>query len=300
MSDTKTRAGFIAILGAPNVGKSTLVNRLVGAKVSIVSPKVQTTRTRVLGIFIEGPAQVILIDTPGIFEPKGRLDRAMVAAAWSGAQDADAIALLIDAKAGVDKRSQAIIDKLVLGGRKAYLILNKIDLVPKPVLLTLAEKLMGTGVFTDCFMVSANTGDGVSDLAKVFADAVPKGPWLYPEDEISDMPARLLAAEITREKLFINLHQELPYKITVETEDWKQQADGSAHVRQVIYVERDSQKGIVLGRQGAMVKQIGAAARLELQDLLGHPVHLFIHVKVRGKWQDDRERYAEWGLDFDA
>tara|TARA_R110001592_G_scaffold238412_5_gene498056 strand:- start:1490 stop:2392 length:903 start_codon:yes stop_codon:yes gene_type:complete len=300
MNETKTRAGFIAILGAPNVGKSTLVNRLVGAKVSIVSPKVQTTRTRVLGIFIEGPAQVILIDTPGIFEPKGRLDRAMVAAAWSGAQDADAIALLIDAKDGVDKRSQAIIDKLILGGRNAYLILNKIDLVAKPVLLSLAEKLMDTGVFTDCFMVSANTGDGVSDLAKVFAAAVPEGPWLYPEDEISDMPARLLAAEITREKLFLKLHQELPYKITVETEDWTQKADGSAHVRQVIYVERDSQKGIVLGRQGAMVKQIGAAARAELQDLLGHPVHLFIHVKVRGKWQDDRERYAEWGLDFDA
>ena len=300
MNDTKTRAGFIAILGAPNVGKSTLVNRLVGAKVSIVSPKVQTTRTRVLGIFIEGPAQVILIDTPGIFEPKGRLDRAMVAAAWSGAQDADAIALLIDAKDGVDKRSQAIIDKLILGKRKAYLILNKIDLVAKPVLLSLAEKLMDTGIFTDCFMVSANTGDGVSDLAKVFAAAVPEGPWLYPEDEISDMPARLLAAEITREKLFLKLHQELPYKITVETEDWEQRTDGSAHVRQVIYVERDSQKGIVLGRQGAMVKQIGAAARTELQDLLGHPVHLFIHVKVRGKWQDDRERYAEWGLDFDA
>ncbi|MEQ8805445.1 MAG: GTPase Era [Rhodospirillales bacterium] len=300
MNDTKTRAGFIAILGAPNVGKSTLVNRLVGAKVSIVSPKVQTTRTRVLGIFIEGPAQVILIDTPGIFEPKGRLDRAMVAAAWSGAQDADAVALLIDAKDGVDKRSQAIIDKLTLGGRKAYLILNKIDLVAKPVLLSLAEKLMNTGVFTDCFMVSANTGDGVSDLAKLFAATVPEGPWLYPEDEISDMPARLLAAEITREKLFLKLHQELPYKITVETEDWEQRTDGSAHVRQVIYVERDSQKGIVLGRQGAMVKQIGAAARTELQDLLGHPVHLFIHVKVRGKWQDDRERYAEWGLDFDA
>ena len=300
MNDTKTRAGFIAILGAPNVGKSTLVNRLVGAKVSIVSPKVQTTRTRVLGIFIEGAAQVILIDTPGIFEPKGRLDRAMVAAAWSGAQDADAVALLIDAKDGVDKRSQAIIDKLTLGGRKAYLILNKIDLVAKPVLLSLAEKLMNTGVFTDCFMVSANTGDGVSDLAKLFAATVPEGPWLYPEDEISDMPARLLAAEITREKLFLKLHQELPYKITVETEDWEQRTDGSAHVRQVIYVERDSQKGIVLGRQGAMVKQIGAAARTELQDLLGHPVHLFIHVKVRGKWQDDRERYAEWGLDFDA
>jgi len=282
------------------VGKSTLVNRLVGAKVSIVSPKVQTTRTRVLGIFIEGPAQVILIDTPGIFEPKGRLDRAMVAAAWSGAQDADAVALLIDAKDGVDKRSQAIIGKLTLGGRKAYLILNKIDLVAKPVLLSLAEKLMNTGVFTDCFMVSANTGDGVSDLAKLFAATVPEGPWLYPEDEISDMPARLLAAEITREKLFLKLHQELPYKITVETEDWEQRTDGSAHVRQVIYVERDSQKGIVLGRQGAMVKQIGAAARTELQDLLGHPVHLFIHVKVRGKWQDDRERYAEWGLDFDA
>ncbi|PIW26364.1 MAG: GTPase Era [Rhodospirillales bacterium CG15_BIG_FIL_POST_REV_8_21_14_020_66_15] len=300
MSEAGTRAGFIAVLGAPNVGKSTLVNRLVGAKVSIVSPKVQTTRTRVLGIFIEGPSQVILVDTPGIFEPKGRLDRAMVAAAWSGAKDADAVALLIDAKAGVDARSQAIIDRLKADNRKAFLILNKIDLVAKPALLTLAESLMNTGVFTDCFMVSANTGDGVKDLAKVFAGAVPEGPWLFPEDEISDMPARLLAAEITREKLFLDLHQELPYKITVETEDWEQQADGSARVHQVVYVERDSQKGIVLGKQGAMIKRIGAAARTELQDLLGHPVHLFIHVKVRGKWQDDRERYAEWGLDFDA
>jgi GTP-binding protein Era len=299
-TDTPTRAGFIAILGAPNVGKSTLVNRLVGAKVSIVSPKVQTTRTRVLGIFIKERAQVILVDTPGIFEPKRRLDRAMVAAAWSGAQDADAIALLIDAKAGVDKRSQAIIDKLQADGRKAYLILNKIDLVAKNSLLELAQKLMDTGLFTDCFMVSANTGDGVSDLAGVFAEAVPEGPWLFPEDEISDMPARLLAAEITREKLFLELHQELPYKITVETEDWEQQDDGSARVHQVIYVERDSQKGIVLGKHGAMIKKIGAAARAELQDLLDHPVHLFIHVKVRGKWQDDRERYAEWGLDFDA
>jgi len=300
MSEAGTRAGFIAVLEAPNVGKSTLVNRLVGAKVSIVSPKVQTTRTRVLGIFIEGPSQVILVDTPGIFEPKGRLDRAMVAAAWSGAKDADAVALLIDAKAGVDARSQAIIDRLKADNRKAFLILNKIDLVAKPALLTLAESLMNTGVFTDCFMVSANTGDGVKDLAKVFAGAVPEGPWLFPEDEISDMPARLLAAEITREKLFLDLHQELPYKITVETEDWEQQADGSARVHQVVYVERDSQKGIVLGKQGAMIKRIGAAARTELQDLLGHPVHLFIHVKVRGKWQDDRERYAEWGLDFDA
>lgn len=297
---TETRAGFIAILGAPNVGKSTLVNRLVGAKVSIVSPKVQTTRTRVLGIFIKDQAQVILVDTPGIFEPKRRLDRAMVAAAWSGAKDADAVALLIDAKAGIDARSQAIIDRLQEDGRKAYVILNKIDLVAKPQLLELAQNLMNTGIFTDCFMVSANTGDGVSDLAQVFADAVPAGPWLFPEDEISDMPARLLAAEITREKLFLKLHQELPYRITVETENWEQQPDGSARVNQVIYVERDSQKGIVLGKRGAMIKEIGAAARTELEDILDHPVHLFIHVKVRGKWQDDRERYAEWGLDFDA
>tara|TARA_Y100000813_G_C24126272_1_gene335288 strand:- start:135 stop:1046 length:912 start_codon:yes stop_codon:yes gene_type:complete len=296
----KTRAGFIAILGAPNVGKSTLVNRLVGAKVSIVSPKVQTTRTRVLGIFIEGSAQVILVDTPGIFEPKRRLDRAMVAAAWSGAQDADAVALLIDAKAGIDARAQAIIDKLAADGRKAFLILNKIDLVAKPVLLALAQKLMDTGIFSECFMVSAQTGDGVNTLTKVFADIVPEGPWLFPEDEISDMPARLLAAEVTREKLFLELHQELPYKMTVETEDWEQQEDGSARVHQVIYVERDSQKGIVLGKHGSMVKKIGAAARLELQEMFGHPVHLFIHVKVRGKWQEDRERYAEWGLDFDA
>ncbi|MEQ8227573.1 MAG: GTPase Era [Rhodospirillales bacterium] len=301
MSDEiTTRAGFIAILGAPNVGKSTLVNRLVGAKVSIVSPKVQTTRTRVLGIFIEGKSQVILVDTPGIFEPKRRLDRAMVAAAWSGAKDADAIALMIDAKAGIDARSQAIIDKLKADHRTAYVILNKIDLVAKEALLVLAEKLISTGIFTDCFMVSASTGDGVNDLTKVFAEAVQAGPWLFPEDEISDMPARLLAAEITREKLFLELHQELPYRLTVETENWEQQADGAARVNQVIYVERDSQKGIVLGKGGAMIKRLGAAARLELEELLDHPVHLFIHVKVRGKWQDDRERYAEWGLDFDA
>ena len=301
MNDSQsTRAGFIAILGAPNVGKSTLVNRLVGAKVSIVSPKVQTTRTRVLGIDIKGNAQVILSDTPGIVAPKGRLDRAMVAAAWSGAKDADAVALLIDAKAGVDKRSQAIIDRLQEEGRKAYLILNKIDIVAKPALLELAQKLMDTGIFTDCFMVSANTGDGVADLAQVFANAVAEGPWLYPEDEISDMPARLLAAEITREKLFLELHQELPYKLTVETEDWEQQADGSARVHQAIFVERDSQKGIVLGKGGAMIKKIGAAARAELQDLLDQKIHLFVHVKVRGKWQDDRERYNAWGLDFDA
>lgn len=301
MSDEiTTRAGFIAVLGAPNVGKSTLVNRLVGAKVSIVSPKVQTTRTRVLGIFIEGASQVILVDTPGIFEPKRRLDRAMVAAAWSGAKDADAIALLIDAKAGIDARSQAIIDKLKTDHRTAYVILNKIDLVAKEALLVLADKLMNTGIFTDCFMVSASTGDGVADLTKVFAEAVQAGPWLFPEDEISDMPARLLAAEITREKLFMELHQELPYRLTVETENWEQQADGSARVNQVIYVERDSQKGIVLGKGGAMIKRLGATARLELEELLDHPVHLFIHVKVRGKWQDDRERYAEWGLDFDA
>jgi len=303
--ETATKAGFIAVLGAPNVGKSTLVNALVGAKVSIVSPKVQTTRSRVLGIFIEGAAQVVLVDTPGIFQPKRRLDRAMVAAAWSGAEDADAIALVVDAEAGLDGRTQAIVDRLKEKkeqeqGRRAFLVLNKVDLVAKPKLLKLAQTFMDTGVFTEIFMVSAKTGDGVADLTRTFAAVVPEGPWLFPEDEISDMPQRLLAAEITREKLYLALHQELPYQLTVDTEAWEEQADGSARVSQVIYVARDSQKGIVLGKGGAMIKNIGAAAREELQEMLDRRIHLFLHVKVRENWQDERESYSQWGLDFDA
>ena len=298
--NSATRAGFIAILGAPNVGKSTLVNALVGAKVSIVSPKVQTTRSRVLGIFIHDASQVILVDTPGIFQPKRRLDRAMVAAAWSGAEDADAIALVVDAEAGLDGRTQAILDRLKAQDRRAFLILNKVDLVAKPKLLGLAQSCMDTGVFTEAFMVSGKTGDGIPDLAGAFAAAVPEGPWLFPEDEISDMPQRLLAAEITREKLYLALHQELPYQLSVDTDTWEEQADGSAKVNQVIYVARDSQKGIVLGKGGAMIKRIGAAARQELEDMLDRRIHLFLYVKVRENWQEERESYRQWGLDFDA
>lgn len=298
--DAKTRAGFVAILGAPNVGKSTLVNKLVGAKVSIVSPKVQTTRTRVLGIFIRDNAQVLLIDTPGIFEPKRRLDRAMVAAAWSGASDADLITLIIDAKAGVDKKSQAIINRLEADNRKAVLVLNKIDMVAKTALLGLAESLMKSEAFSELFMVSAKTGDGMDDLAALFAARAPIGPWLFPEDEISDMPARLLAAEITREKVFLNLHEELPYRMTVETEAWEALSNGTAKVHQIVYVERDSQKGIVLGHRGAMIKRIGRESRTELSEMLGQTIHLFIRVKVRKNWDDQREHYREWGLDFDA
>lgn len=298
--DAKTRAGFVAILGAPNVGKSTLVNKLVGAKVSIVSPKVQTTRTRVLGIFIRDNAQVLLIDTPGIFEPKRRLDRAMVAAAWSGASDADLITLIIDAKAGVDKKSQAIINRLEADNRKAVLVLNKIDMVAKTALLGLAESLMKSEAFSELLMVSAKTGDGMDDLAALFAARAPIGPWLFPEDEISDMPARLLAAEITREKVFLNLHEELPYRMTVETEAWEALNNGTAKVHQIVYVERDSQKGIVLGHRGAMIKRIGRESRTELSEMLGQTIHLFIRVKVRKNWDDQREHYREWGLDFDA
>ncbi len=295
-----TRAGFVAILGAPNVGKSTLVNRLVGAKVSIVSPKVQTTRSRILGIYMQGRAQVVLIDTPGIFEPKRRLDRAMVAAAWSGMQDADTFALVIDAAAGIEQRSRAILDKLAARGQAGLAVLNKIDAVAKPMLLGLSEQLMKTGCFEDTLMVSAKNGDGVDDLAARLAAGLPEEPWLFPEDEISDMPGRLLAAEITREKLYLNLHQELPYSLAVETDSWEALGDGSARVRQIVYVARDSQKGIVLGKGGAMIRRIGEAARTELSDLLGFKVHLMIQVKVRRKWDDDRAQYTEWGLDYDA
>ncbi len=321
---TETRAGFVAIVGAPNVGKSTLLNRLVGAKVSIVSPKVQTTRTRILGICMEGQSQVIFIDTPGIFKPRRRLDRAMVSAAWSGAAGADEVLLLVDAAKGVDRDTAAIVEKLkeagsgpgVSGdtpgpeaatgtksqeaGRPALLALNKIDLVNKPALLALAADLDQSGIFSDTFMISAETGDGVPDLMGFLAARVPAGPWLYPEDQLSDMPGRLTAAEITREQLYLQLHQELPYALAVETEGWKEKDDGSVRIDLVVYVERASQKAIVLGKGGSRIKALGEAARKELEQILERRVHLFLFVKVRGNWGDDPERYRDLGLDFDA
>jgi GTP-binding protein Era len=294
------RAGFVAIVGAPNVGKSTLLNRLVGAKVSIVSPKVQTTRTRVLGICIEGPAQIIFIDTPGIFQPRRRLDRAMVAAAWIGTADADEVLLLVDASRGLDRNTAAIVKKLKRAERTVILAINKVDLVNKPDLLALAAELNEAGAFTDTFMISAETGDGVADLTALLAGRVAAGRWLFPEDQISDMPGRLTAAEITREQLYLQLHKELPYAAAVETESWKDQDDGSLRIEQVVYVERGSQKAIVLGKKGSRVKSIGEAARKELEEIFGRRVHLFLFVKVRGNWGDDPERYRDLGLDFDA
>ncbi len=295
------RCGFIAIIGAPNAGKSTLVNRLVGTKVSIVSPRVQTTRCRVLGILIEGTAQLVLIDTPGIFRPRRRLDRAMVGAAWQGAEDADEVVLLVDAaQRTLDPDSEAIAHRLNESGRGAILALNKVDAAARGTLLDLAARLNRLAGFTRTFMISARTGDGVDDLRRELARRAPEGPWMYPEDEITDMPERLLAAEITREKLFWHLQQELPYAITVETEDWQSFEDGSARICLVIYVQRDSQKGIVLGRGGRMIKTIGTAARVELERLLDRPIHLSLFVKVREDWIDDPARYRDWGLEFNA
>jgi GTP-binding protein Era len=271
-STTSTRCGFAALIGAPNAGKSTLMNALLGTKVSIVTPKVQTTRSRVLGIEISGDAQIVYVDTPGIFAPKRRLDRAMVAAAWQGAGDADVICLLVDTEryiAGRDRDTAEIIQKLRDTKRRAHLLLNKIDLVKKEELLALAETFVAENVFNQVFMISALKGDGIDDLRTALAAAMPQGPWLFPEDQLSDMPDRLLAAEITREKLFLDLHQELPYSLTVETEAWENQDDGSARINQVIYVERAGHKGIVLGKGGAQIKRVGAASRRELEDLLG-------------------------------
>lgn len=294
------RCGFIALVGAPNAGKSTLLNALIGAKVSIVSPKVQTTRTRVLGITITGDSQLLFVDTPGIFKPKRRLDRAMVAAAWQGAGDADLIGVLVDAsRRGIDDDTRGILEKLKEEGRNAILILNKIDLVRhREILLSLTQELNRDGLFTDTFMVSASTGDGVDDLRDFLARQVPEGPWLYPEDQISDMPMRLLAAEITREKLFIQLHQELPYAATVETESWEEFQDGSVKISQVVFVQRESQKAIVLGKGGQRIKHIGQASRSELEAMLERRVHLMLFVKVRENWIEDPERYGIWGLDF--
>jgi len=297
---TARRCGFVALLGAPNAGKSTLLNHIVGAKVSIVTPKVQTTRTRVLGIAMRDQAQIVFVDTPGIFQPKRRLDRAMVAAAWAGAADADIVVLLVDAQKGVTGDVRRIVEGLQKAGRKAILALNKIDLVRRDSLLKLAANLDESGIFTDIFMISATTGDGVDDLAELLVGRLPEGPWLYPEDQLSDMAERQLAAEITREKLFLELRQELPYALTVETEEWEDKPDGSVRIAQIIYVQRDSQKSIVLGKGGQMIKTVGATSRADLEAMMGCRVHLFLFVKVREKWGDDPERYRDWGLDFDA
>ncbi|MDP6573480.1 MAG: GTPase Era [Rhodospirillales bacterium] len=300
MAEGTRRCGFVAIVGAPNVGKSTLLNRLVGAKVSIVTPKVQTTRSRVLGICIEGATQLVLVDTPGIFKPRRRLDRAMVAAAWGGSQEADLILLLVDSAAGLDADTRAIVKRLQAEDSEAILALNKVDAVKKTALFKLAAALDDSGVFIHTFMVSAKTGSGVPDLLAHLAGAVPEGPWLYPEDQLSDMPGRLLAAEITREKMYLQLHQELPYASTVETESWKENKDGSVRVEVSVFVERPSQKAIVLGKGGARIKAIGEAARTELEELLERRVHLFLFVKVRKDWGEDPERYRDLGLDYKA
>ncbi|WGG60362.1 GTPase Era [Brucella intermedia] len=294
----QTRSGFVALIGAPNAGKSTLVNQLVGTKVSIVTHKVQTTRALVRGIFIEGPAQIVLVDTPGIFRPKRRLDRAMVTTAWGGAKDADIILVLLDSQGGLNENAEALLTSMKDVRQKKVLVLNKVDRVEPPVLLDLAHKANELVAFDQTFMVSALNGSGCKDLAKYLADNVPNGPWYYPEDQISDMPMRQLAAEITREKLYLRLHEELPYASTVETERWEERKDGSVRIEQVIYVERESQKKIVLGHKGETIKAIGQSARKEISEILEQTVHLFLFVKVRENWGNDPERYREMGLDF--
>lgn len=296
----ETRCGYVALIGAPNAGKSTLLNALVGRKLAIVTPKVQTTRTRLLGIAIEGASQLIFVDTPGIFAPRRRLDRAMVAAAWAGAADADQIVLLVDAKHPDAADTARIIEQLAASGRRAVLALNKIDLVRRDALLGIADRLFRAGIFDQAFMISGLTGDGVADLKRHLAAAVPAGPWLFPEDQLSDAPERWLAAEVTREQVFLQLHDELPYAATVETEVWEERRDGSVRIDQVIYVRRPGQRAIVLGDKGQRIKTIGARARAELERLLDRRVHLFLFVKVREGWLDDRERYAAMGLDYDV
>lgn len=293
------RCGFVALLGAPNAGKSTLINALVGSKVSIVTPKVQTTRARITAIAMHGQAQIVFVDTPGIFnKTKQRLEKAMVAAAWSGAEDADLRVLLVDAERGIDGNTRGIIEGMKKAKMKAVLVLNKIDLVARESLLALADNLDKEGVFTEVFMLSALQGDGVADLLAAVAGKIPEGPWHYPKDQLADISERLLAAEITREKLFLQLHQELPYAATVETEAWKEVKGGALRIEQVIYVRRGTQKAIVLGKGGQQIKQIGAEARAEMMEIFGVTVHLFLFVKVREKWQDDPERYREMGLGY--
>ena len=293
-----TRCGFVALIGAPNVGKSTLVNALVGSKVTIVSRKVQTTRALIRGIAIEAQSQIILVDTPGIFAPKRRLDRAMVSTAWSGAHDADLVCVLLDAKSGLDDEADGILARAAGVDHDKILVLNKIDLVPREKLLALAQAANERLKFAHTFMISALSGDGVADLLKSLAAMVPAGPFLYPEDQMSDAPMRQLAAEITREKIFRQLHQELPYQSTVETDSWTERKDKSVRIEQTIFVERESQRKIVLGKGGSAIKSIGAESRKELTDILGVPVHLFLFVKVRENWGDDPDRYREMGLEF--
>jgi GTPase len=293
-----TRCGFVALIGAPNVGKSTLVNALVGAKVTIVSRKVQTTRALIRGIVIENNAQIILVDTPGIFLPKRRLDRAMVSTAWSGAHDADLVCVLLDAKSGIDEEAEAILTKVASVNHEKILVINKVDLVQREKLLALAQAANERMAFAKTFMVSAISGDGVDDIRSTLAEMVAPGPFLYPEDQMSDAPMRHLAAEITREKIYRKLHQELPYQSTVETDKWEERKDKSVRIEQTIFVERESQRKIVLGKGGASIKSIGADSRKELAEILGVPVHLFLFVKVRENWGDDPDRYREMGLEF--
>ncbi len=293
-----TRCGFVALIGAPNVGKSTLVNALVGSKVTIVSRKVQTTRALIRGIVIEDNAQIILVDTPGIFSPKRRLDRAMVSTAWSGAHDADLVCVLLDAREGIDEEADAILAKVASVHHEKILVLNKIDLVAREKLLALAKAANDRLNFAGTFMVSALSGDGVDDLRRKLAAMVPSGPFHYPEDQMSDAPMRHLAAEITREKIFRQLHQELPYQSTVETDSWTERKDKSIRIEQTIFVERESQRKIVLGKGGATIKSIGAEARKEIAEIVGVPIHLFLFVKVRENWGDDPNRYREMGLEF--
>ena len=300
-ASSQKRCGFVALLGAPNAGKSTLLNALVGSKLAIVTPKVQTTRARLIGIALAASSQLVFVDTPGIFAPKRRLERAMVAAAWSGASDADVCVLLVDAQRPPSARgddTERIIEGLEREGRRAVLALNKIDLVERGTLLPRVERLMSSGLFTDTFMISALAGDGVEDLRQHLAEAVPAGPWLYPEDQLADVPLRFLAAEVTREQLFLQLHQELPYALTVEVEGWHEQKDGSVRIEQVIYVSRQNHKGIVLGKGGSRIKTVGEAARRQLEEAYERRVHLFLFVKVRENWLDDPERYQAMGLEF--
>ena len=299
MSDA-TRAGFVALIGEPNAGKSTLLNRMVGAKVSIVTHKVQTTRARIRGIAIEGKAQLVFIDTPGLFKPRRRLDRAMVAAAWGGAGDSDIVVLMIEAHRGISEGVKAILAALneKTGKSKVALAINKIDKVKTEGLLALTSEMNAAYPFAETFMISAERGHGCDALREWLASELPEGPWLYPEDQIADSPMRNIAAEITREKLTLRLHQELPYELTVETENWEERPDGSARIDQIVYVARDGHKGIVLGKKGETAKAVSMAARLELEEFLGRRVHLFMQVKVRPNWLEDRERYSEMGLDF--
>jgi GTP-binding protein Era len=298
MADEMTRCGFVAMIGATNAGKSTLVNRLVGTKVSIVSRKVQTTRSLVRGIAMVGESQVIFVDTPGIFAPKRRLDRAMVETAWGGARDADIVALMIDSSNGIVPEVHGLLDRLREIAHPKVLILNKVDLVRRDTLLVLADEANKAVPFERTFMVSATTGDGTGDFLAFLAERVPLGPWLYPAEEVSDIPLRQLAAEITREKLFDRLHQELPYEATVETDQWTEQKDGSVRIEQTIFVARDSQKKIVIGKGGQAIKAISMASRTEIADIAERPVHLFLFVKVRENWADDPERYRAMGIEF--